>query len=151
LAESITGQIQFEMEQIDRLFEFYAGLLADSRQRVPDLIEMTALGSVLHSFYNGVENIFLAVAKEVDRGAPRGAEWHRTLLTSMTQVTSNRGPVISAETAAILSGYLIFRHFYRHAYAFFLDWSKMRSLVIALADVWAQTRQELLAFLETLR
>jgi hypothetical protein len=149
LAESITVQIQFEMGQIDRLFEFYAGLLADSRQRVPDLVEMTALGSVLHSFYNGVENIFLAVAKEVDRGAPRGAEWHRTLLTSMTQVTSNRGPVISAETAVILSGYLIFRHFYRHAYAFFLDWSKMRSLVIALADVWAQTKQELLAFVET--
>jgi hypothetical protein len=149
LAESINVQIQFEIGQVDRLFEFYAGLLADSQQRVPDLVEMTALGSVLHSFYNGVESIFLVVAKEVDRGAPRGADWHRTLLMRMTQAMSNRSRVISAETAANLSGYLLFRHFFRHAYAFFLDWDKMRDLVIALTDVWAQTKQELLAFLET--
>jgi len=77
-------------------------------------------------------------------------EWHRDLLMRMTQATSNRGQVISSATAAFLSGYLTFRHSYRHAYAFFLDWSKMRDLVIALADVWAQTKQELLAFLATL-
>jgi hypothetical protein len=150
LAENITIQIQFEMGQIDRLFEFYADLLAESKQRVPDRVEMTALGSVLHSFYNGLESIFLVVAKELDRGAPRGAEWHRSLLMRMTQATSNRSRVISPETAAALSGYLTFRHFFRHAYAFFLDWSKMRDLVIALADIWAQTKQDLLAFLETL-
>lgn len=150
MAESITVQVQFEMGQIDRLFEFYADLLADSKLRVPDLVEMTALGSVLHSFYNGVESIFLVVAKEVDRGAPRGADWHRSLLIRMAQATSNRSRVISAETVAVLSGYLTFRHFYRHAYAFFLDWSKMRDLVIALADIWAQTKRDLLVFLETL-
>ncbi len=150
LAEGIIVQVRFEMGQVDRLFEFYADLLADSKQGVPDLVEMTALASVLHSFYNGLENIFLAVAKEVDRERPKGAEWHRSLLARMTQATSDRSQVISAETADILSGYLMFRHFYRHAYAFFLEWSRMRDLVIALGDVWAQTRQELLAFLETL-
>lgn len=144
-------QIRFEMEQVDRLVESYAALLAGSKQGVPDLVEMTALASVLHSFYNGVENIFLVVAKEVDREALIGADWHRNLLVRMTQVMPHRSQVISSETADILSGYLAFRHFYRHSYAFFLEWSKMRDLVIALRDVWAQTRQELLAFLETLK
>jgi hypothetical protein len=58
--------------------------------------------------------------------------------------------VISPKTADILTGYLLFRHFYRHSYTFFLEWSRMHDLVIALDDVWAQTRRELLAFLETL-
>ena len=113
MAENIIVQVRFEMEQVDRLFESYAELLANSKQGVPDLVEMTALRSVL-------------------------------------QVTTNRSQVISSETADTLSGYLMFRHFYRHSYAFFLEWSRMRDLVIALGDVWAQTRQELLLFIETL-
>jgi len=42
-------------------------------------------------------------------------------------------------------------HVFRHAYAFILDWRDLRVLVLSLADVWMQTKQELLAFLETLR
>jgi hypothetical protein len=90
LAEDVIGQIHFEMEQEDRLFEFYADLLTGSKQREPNLVEMTAVGAVLHSFYNGIESIFLAVAKEVDHGIPTGADWHRSLLTRMTQATPNR-------------------------------------------------------------
>jgi hypothetical protein len=38
---------------------------------------MTALASVLHSFYNGLENIFLSIARHVDQQVPTGDRWHR--------------------------------------------------------------------------
>ncbi|MFB3040637.1 MAG: hypothetical protein ACE1ZS_02375 [Candidatus Poribacteria bacterium] len=31
------------------------------------MVEITALGSVLHSFYNGIENIFLSILKRCDQ------------------------------------------------------------------------------------
>jgi len=64
LAERVVSQVKFEMGQIDHLFESYTELLSRVQTRPPDLVEMTAVASVLHSFYNGLENIFMSVAPE---------------------------------------------------------------------------------------
>jgi len=112
---------------------------------------MTAMASVLHSFYNGVENIFLSVAKGLDQEVPAGAQWHRDLLAQMTQKTVNRGSVISTELAHQLTEYLGFRHFYRHSYSFFLEWGELEKLVTALPTIWDQTRKELSEFRDNLK
>jgi len=151
LASDLTLKVQFEIAQIDRLLETYADLLVRAQQTTPDLVEIAALATVLHSFYNGLENIFQLVAKRLDMGMPRGATWHRDLLAQMAEARSHRTSVISITTARRLTEYLGFRHVFRHAYAFILDWRDLQVLVLPLADVWAQTKQELLAFLETLR
>ena len=57
----------FEIGQIDQLLAVYADLVERVQQRPPDLVEITAIASVLHSFYNGLENIFLSIAKGVDQ------------------------------------------------------------------------------------
>lgn len=150
MVEKIVSQVQFEVKQIDRLLDMYSGLLERSQEDEPDLVEITALASVLHSFYNGLENIFLIVAKGVDADVPTGAQWHRDLLTQMTEATSDRKPVLSVQTARRLADYLGFRHFYRHSYSFFLDWSEMDDLVGLLPDVWQQTKREILSFLGNL-
>jgi hypothetical protein len=60
--ELMGSQIRFEVESIDRLlFNSYAELLGLVQRKEPTLAEMAALASVLHSFYNGVENIFLSI------------------------------------------------------------------------------------------
>ncbi|MBN1997120.1 hypothetical protein JW935_06180 [candidate division KSB1 bacterium] len=51
-------RIELEISQIDQLLESYAKILEKAQEEELDLIEITALGSVLHSFYNGLENIF---------------------------------------------------------------------------------------------
>ncbi len=117
---------------------------------MPSLIELTAMASVLHSFYNGLENAFLSIAKELDDSVPRGPRWHRDLLAQMAQATPKRKPVISTTTRQRLTDYLGFRHFYRHAYAFFVDWNELEKLVIPLQAVWAQTKSEFQSFLDTL-
>lgn len=51
-------RVQFEILQINQLLETYQDLLDRVVHKSPDLVEVTALASVLHSFYTGVESIF---------------------------------------------------------------------------------------------
>ena len=84
MPEQIVSDVEFEIEQIDKLLETYTGLLAKAQTGKPDLVETTATGSVLHFFYNGLENIFLAIAEGVDRNvsaarngtAMYSTKWH---------------------------------------------------------------------------
>ena len=112
--------------------------------------ETTAVASVLHSFYNGVENIFLRISKEIGESVPAGERWHRDLLTRMTNPVSGRAAVISTNLPQELAEYLGFRHFYRHSYSFFLDWVEMAELAGALRDTWGRVRSSLTCFCESL-
>ena len=62
--EKAVSQLKFELHQIDNMLGSYEELLARCKEQEPSLVELTAAASVLHSFYNGVENIFLVVAKK---------------------------------------------------------------------------------------
>jgi hypothetical protein len=148
--EKVIDRINFEITQIDKLFEVYAELLSRVQKRQPDTVEIAAVASVLHSFYNGVENIFLIVAKHIDQSVPTGMQSHRDLLLQMTQRNSRRGNVISTDTAKKLSAYLGFRHFYRHSYSFFIDWNELQKLVRVLPQVWEQNKSDLLTFIGSL-
>jgi hypothetical protein len=148
LAEKVASQVQFAIGQIDQLLETYTDLLDRAQKSPPDLVEVTALASVLHSFYNGLENIFLSIAKGVDAQVPTGAHWHRDLLTQMAEPTSGRGPVLTPEMVSRLADYLGFRHFYRHSYTFCLEWDELEKLVTSLAEVWERAREEIRVFLE---
>lgn len=111
LGKQIMAQVEFEIGQIDQLLEAYADLFVQAQQTQPGLVETTALASVLHSFYNGLENIFLAIAKGIDGNVPSGDHWHRRLLTQMTEAMPDRAPVLKVDTARRLADYLGFRHF----------------------------------------
>lgn len=149
-AKKVVSQVSFEIGQIDELLDRYSDLLSRVLEREPDEVEIAAVASVIHSFYSGIESVFLAVAKSVDERIPSGPRWHSDLLLQMTRSTTPRGQVVSTELAARLSDYLAFRHFYRHAYSFLLRWADLRKLVVALHDVWAGTKTELLAFADQL-
>jgi len=150
LVDKVISQVKFEVGQIDQLLESYADLLERVQKNTPDLVEVTAVASVLHSFYNGLENIFLAIAKGSDADIPAGSQWHRDLLIRMTESTASRGPVLTTDLAHRLMDYLGFRHFYRHSYSFFLEWEELDKLVTPLAEVWAQVKSELQLFLDSL-
>lgn len=145
------AQIQFEIEQIDQLFIAYEALFQRAQQpTAPNLVEITALASVLHSFYTGLENIFTSIAKGIDGDVPGGPQSHRDLLLRIGQANVHRSAVLTLETIATLSNYLGFRHFYRHSYSFFLDWTDLKELVNPLFIVWTQVKTELLIFTRSL-
>lgn len=53
--DKIISQIEFEISQIDQLFIAYSDLLERAQNNTPDLVEVTTVASVLHSFYNGLK------------------------------------------------------------------------------------------------
>lgn len=72
MSETISQRVQRDVALIDHLLAAYADLLLQVEQKPPDLVQVTALASVLHSFYNGVESIFIIIAKEIDDAVPTG-------------------------------------------------------------------------------
>jgi hypothetical protein len=150
LLDRLQAEIRFEIQQIDELLHSYEELLERLESGEPDLVETTATASVLHSFYNGIENIFLRISKEVDGEVPAGDRWHREVLTRMTVAAGSRPAVISADLGQRLAEYLSFRHFYRHSYSFFLDWAELEHLVRDLGETWSRLREELSRFQEAL-
>lgn len=146
MSETISQRVQRDVALIDHLLAAYADLLLQVEQKPPDLVQVTALASVLHSFYNGVESIFIIIAKEIDDAVPTGDRWHRDLLEQMGMANEFREVVLPLPIQLQLQNYLAFRHYYRHAYSFFLRWEELRELVLPLTAVWDQTRTVLNQF-----
>lgn len=148
--KEIVKQITFELNEIESLIQLYKGELFELN-REPTLVELTALASVLHSFYSGMEKIFLIIAKKIDKNSPHDINWHKTLLFRMAIENESREAVISESTRDKLSEYLAFRHFYRHSYSFHLDWEEMKELVVSIQQIWDTFRTEISNYLETLQ
>jgi len=94
-------------------------------------VELAALSSVLHSFYNWVERLLRRIARRIDGALPSGESWHAALLASMSSPNSRRPAVISEHTRQLL-GYLRFRHFVRTSSTSLLEWEPMADLVSGL-------------------
>ena len=147
LPDHIIEKIEFEFEEIESLFELYKEELSNLEQK-PSLFELTALGGILHSFYNGIEKILLIIAKGIDKKIPTDPKWHRSLLIQLAKKNKYRCSVLSGEVKELLLDYLGFRHFYRHSYSFHLEWEEMEELVRSLHDMWAKFKSEILLFIK---
>jgi hypothetical protein len=137
-----------EREQLQRLLSGVQGLLTKCRDTAPTEIELSALAATLHSFYTGVENIFKRVAVELDGETLRGDSWHRELLLRMKTPTARRPALLSEELHDALHEYLRFRHVFRNAYSFDLDWRKMSPLVLRLEETFEKLANALDVFLK---
>lgn len=142
----IEKEIAFELGEIDSLFSLYKTELFEL-DREPNVVELTAMASVLHSFYSGVEKILLVVAKRIDGKVPHDINWHKTLLFQMAKKNEKREAVISEEMKDILLKHLAFRHFYRHSYSFRLRWDKLESLIRAIGKTWEKFEAQISGFL----
>lgn len=141
--------ILVEIEKIEKLFKSFAALIEKVKHRNPTFIELNALAMFLHSFYNGLENIFKLIAKKIDKKMPTGERWHIDLLEQMAKSISNRNQIIlSNRTFEDLKEYLGFRHFSRNAYSFDINWDLMKDLVIRIEGVKSKTLEELKRFIE---
>ena len=136
-----------EREQLRRLLSGFHELMVRCRNTAPTEIELSALAATLHSFYTGVENIFKRVALELDGTPVRGDAWHRELLMRMKTATAHHPALLSEELYETLNEYLRFRHVFRNAYSFDLDWQKMSPLVLRLEETFKKLEQALDDFL----
>lgn len=148
--EKIVSQVEFAIRQEVRHLEVHNELLDKCQTTEPNFAEISAIALCLHAFYNGIEGIFLSIAKEIDEFVPNSSSSHKELLNQIAKANDKRQAVISLNLKEKLTGYLLFRHFIRHAYPHFLEWNRFEELAYSLREVWKQTRREIEAFLETL-
>jgi hypothetical protein len=137
----------FEISQIDKLLNDSKPLLDLCKLKTPDFIEISAAAMLLHSFYNGIENILRLIIKFYDTKLPNDIKWHMELLEKAFISNENRKEIFNIELQQPLDEYLKFRHFVRHSYGFQLDWERMEDLVSGINDIWNKVKRDINAFI----
>ena len=146
--DKLKAKILFEISQIDKLLDKSKPLLDLCKLRIPDYIEMSATALLLHSFYNGIENILILIFKHYDEELSKDNKWHMKLLDKTFISNENRKQIFQIELQKTLEEYLRFRHYIRHAYGFQLEWTRMENLTDNINNVWQNVKENLNSFIE---
>lgn len=148
---ALKGLIEDELIALERVAQEMEALLGTCAQP-PTRTELRAMASILHEFYNGVERIFQRIATHLEEGVPRGEYWHVDLLNQMAEEQRGIRPAVLDEPLrARLREYMDFRHFFRYAYGYTLEWVKMRPLAEGMPGTLEALRAQLIAFLGGLK
>jgi hypothetical protein len=147
VSDKLRKQVAVELEKLRELIAVHRPLLDKCENASPTAIELSALAAMLHSFYTGIENIFKRACVELGGTLPASAAWHRELLDSMSEPNKLRSNVISKDMGRRLEEYLKFRHVFRQAYSFQLQWEKLSPLVFGCEDTLSSLDEELTLFL----
>jgi hypothetical protein len=91
------AKIAFEISQIDKLLDGGKPLLDLCKLKPPDFIEISAVALLLHSFYNGIENVLVLLFKNYDEELPKGIKWHIELLDKAFVPNGNRKAIFPKE------------------------------------------------------
>jgi len=147
LDEKAVKKIYSEMSNINQLFEAANNLFEYCRNNYPDFEKTSAAALTFHSFYNGIENILLIIAKSYNADLPKGNDWHTQLFNNSFVGDEYHGKIFDMELKPKLKEYLTFRHFLRHTYGFLLDPDKLKPLLWNIDEVWTKVQQNLQDFI----
>jgi len=143
----LQSEINQEILSLDTLYRELKTLRPRLSQKEVSNLDLRAAGSILHDFYNGVENIFRRIAWELDEGLPAGEDWHRQLLIDMgLEIKGIRPPLISEDLKLNLQKYLGFRHVFRNIYGFYLEQEQINALVKEFPKVLLRLKREVAIF-----
>ncbi|MCR4789549.1 MAG: hypothetical protein K5839_00560, partial [Treponemataceae bacterium] len=73
---AIKEKISLEISKIDNLIDKSSVLYEKCKLEEPDFVELNAIGSILHSYYNGLESIFCLIYKSLENKSLAGNMWH---------------------------------------------------------------------------
>ena len=130
----VRERVEAELENIERVVAELPG--DDSLPNLSSL-ELAGVATLIHNFYNGIENILKQLVIARGEKLPDGSSWHRDLLNI---ATSNN--IISESTAKELRRYLAFRHFFSHGYSFDLDKEHIIPLVMGIQGTLASFKND---------
>jgi hypothetical protein len=102
------------------------------------------MAGMLHSFYGGMENILKRIYSSPGSAVLEGGMWHMRLLEISLKSDHNPRGVISKDLYTRIKKYLEFRHVFRHAYSFELQWKKMFPLIDDCRPTFIQFKKEIL-------
>jgi uncharacterized protein YutE (UPF0331/DUF86 family) len=130
----IKDRVEAEYEAIENILS----LIPDKTVSQLSQLELAGLATLIHNFYNGIENILKQIFKSKSIKIPTGSSWHQELL-----VTAKDENIISVDLADKLKEFLAFRHFFSHAYALDLHPSRIESLSEKIKQIFEQVKLEI--------
>jgi len=86
----LQSEINEEISFLDELCKELEVLRPRLRKGKVSVLDLRAAGSILHDFYNGVENIFRRIAQELNGGLP-AISWISPCLPQHLRVLPGRG------------------------------------------------------------
>ncbi len=147
LIRRLQSEINQEISSLEALLRELKTLKPRLAQKEISNLDLRAAGSILHDFYNGVENIFRRVAQELNGGLPAGEDWHKQLLTDMSlDVKGVRPPLVSEDLKLKLQKYLGFRHIFRNVYGFHLEQEQIKAMIKEFPRILSWLKREIAAF-----
>lgn len=150
--ELLKADIRDELEKLSKLekeFQAVQEMLGQDENQVP-AYDRGAIGYMLHSFYNGCENIFRSIARFFENDV-EPQTWHRNLLKRMKyEVEGYRPRVIDDNLFKLLDDFRGFRHKFRHSYSYELDWEKEKLVAAKLPDTSKLLHQQINEFLKAI-
>lgn len=127
-------RIEAEYEAIEKTLS----TLPDKQLAQLSELEIAGVASLVHNFYNGIENVLKQAFQAKALDIPAGASWHQNLL-----LVAVEADIISEQLADKLKDYLAFRHFFSHAYAFSLRPGRLEPLVAKITQVFEAFKKEI--------
>lgn len=132
---SLQDKINLDIENIDRVF---AELPQHEVLHKLSMLELAGVATLLHNFYNGIENILKRLLIKKGISIPQGSAWHKELLN-----LSGQENIITPQMKQQLGEFLAFRHFFSHAYALDLYAEKMEPLVKSAFELYKEFKIEI--------
>ena len=149
---TLLSEMEGSRAVLARIIAFYDRYLGQTQGAETRTTEQAiVLSDLLVSYYTCLETMFLRISQffENDLNAEK---WHQDLLHKMRlSIEGIRDPVISSETAALLSELLRFRHFKRYYFEFDYDWDRIDFLCKKFDQLRTGVEADLTRFVEFLR
>ena len=101
-------------------------------------LELSGVGGILQSIYNGLENILKQLFLEHGKAVPDDPQWHQEILRRAVLYS-----FISEQTLHRLVPYLTFRHLYRNAYVLDLRPDMMQVLLDDIDTMFNEFKKDI--------
>ena len=132
---SIKEKVYAEMENIEMILNELEKV-KDRPEKEP--VVLIGIGAYIQNIYTGIENILKQLLLNKKIQIPDTPAWHKDLLN-----LAIKNNFINKETAEKLGKYLLFRHFFLHAYGFLIEEAKLEPLMNEIFDVYSEFKNKI--------
>lgn len=135
--------------QLKIIYKIYKKI--SEREEIKNDKDLESLAYQLHNLYCAYEDLFKIVAKNFENNIDDKTRYHIELLKRMTlKISGIRPNLISENTFKLLDNLRSFRHFFRHAYTYELDYKKVKFVLEDAYKVKDLFKKDLKKFLSQL-
>jgi hypothetical protein len=144
----LRAEVGAQIKEIDKI---YSAISERKKGAVKNIANLESLGYKLHNLYCAFEDLFKIVARHFENSVEDIARYHKELLKRMSfTIEDVRPALLSEESFRLLDELRMFRHIFRHAYAYDLQYEKLKPVIKSADMLRGLYKREIERFLQKL-